>query len=59
MIGPERPHLAATRALIGQPASRERIPTPAAILDLDAFDRNVGKMAGRARAAGLALRPHA
>ena len=59
MIGPERPHLAATRALIGQPASRDRIPTPAAILDLDAFDRNVEKMAGRARAAGLALRPHA
>ena len=59
MIGPERPHLAATRALIGQPASRDRIPTPAAVLDLDAFDRNVGKMAGRARAAGLALRPHA
>ncbi len=59
MIGTERPHLVATRALIGQPGSRERIPTPAAVLDLDAFERNVAKMAGRATAAGLALRPHA
>jgi len=55
----ERPHLAATRALIGQPGSRALIPTPAAVLDLDAFERNVAKMAARAKAAGLALRPHA
>jgi D-serine deaminase-like pyridoxal phosphate-dependent protein len=55
----ERPHLAAARALIGQPGSRHRVPTPAAVLDLDAFDRNVAKMAARAQAAGLALRPHA
>ncbi|MET0274326.1 MAG: DSD1 family PLP-dependent enzyme [Phenylobacterium sp.] len=55
----ERPHLAAARAFIGQPGSRARIPTPAAVLDLDAFERNVAKMAGRAKAAGLALRPHA
>jgi D-serine deaminase-like pyridoxal phosphate-dependent protein len=34
------------------------IPTPAAVLDLDAFERNLAKMAGRAEAAGLALRPH-
>jgi D-serine deaminase-like pyridoxal phosphate-dependent protein len=54
-----RPHLEATLALIGQPGSRDRIPTPAAVLDLDAFDRNVAKMAARAKAAGLALRPHA
>jgi D-serine deaminase-like pyridoxal phosphate-dependent protein len=57
-MNPDRPHLAATRALIGQPGSRARIPTPAAVLDLDAFDRNLAKMAARARAAGLALRPH-
>jgi D-serine deaminase-like pyridoxal phosphate-dependent protein len=55
----ERPHLAAVRALIGQPGSRAAIPTPAAVLDLDAFERNVAKMAARAKAAGLALRPHA
>jgi len=44
--------------LIGQPGSRALIPTPAAVLDLDAFDRNVAKMAARAKSAGLALRPH-
>jgi D-serine deaminase-like pyridoxal phosphate-dependent protein len=58
-MSPNRPHLESTRALIGQPGSRDRIPTPAAVLDLDAFDRNVAKMAARAKAAGLALRPHA
>lgn len=58
-MNPERPHLAATRTLIGQPGSRDRIPTPAAVLDLDAFDRNVAKMAARAKGAGLAFRPHA
>jgi len=51
--------LAADAGLIGQPASRERIATPAAVLDLDAFERNLAKMAARAKAAGLALRPHA
>jgi D-serine deaminase-like pyridoxal phosphate-dependent protein len=45
--------------LIGEPGSRERIPTPAAVLDLDAFERNILKMRDRAKAAGLALRPHA
>jgi len=55
----ERPHLAAARALVGQPGSRALIPTPAAVLDLDAFERNVAKMAARAKAAALALRPHA
>ena len=49
---------AADPSLIGQPGSRALIPTPAAVLDLDAFDRNVAKMAARAKAAGLALRPH-
>jgi D-serine deaminase-like pyridoxal phosphate-dependent protein len=53
------PHLAYARNLILQPGSRALIPTPAAVLDLDAFERNVAKMAGRAQAAGLALRPHA
>ncbi|HEX4740440.1 MAG TPA: alanine racemase [Caulobacteraceae bacterium] len=49
---------AADASLIGQPGSAALIPTPAAVLDLDAFDRNVAKMAARAKAAGLALRPH-
>ncbi|MDB5475692.1 MAG: threonine aldolase family protein [Phenylobacterium sp.] len=52
-------NLPADPDLIGQPGSRHTIPTPAAVLDLDAFDRNVAKMAARAKAAGLALRPHA
>ncbi len=43
----------------GQPGSRRLIPTPAAVLDLDAFERNLAKMAARAKAAGVALRPHA
>ncbi|HEY8616803.1 alanine racemase [Phenylobacterium sp.] len=55
----ERPHLAAALALVGQPGSRQAIPTPAAVLDLDAFEANLALMAERARAAGLALRPHA
>jgi D-serine deaminase-like pyridoxal phosphate-dependent protein len=50
---------AADASLVGQPGSAALIPTPAAVLDLDAFDRNVAKMAARAKAAGLALRPHA
>jgi D-serine deaminase-like pyridoxal phosphate-dependent protein len=54
-----RPHLEAALQLIAQPGSRARIPTPAAVLDLDAFERNLAKMAERAKAAGLALRPHA
>ena len=55
----ERPSTALSLALIGQPGSRWRIPTPAGVIDLDAFDRNVARMAARAQAAGLALRPHA
>ncbi len=49
---------AADESVIGQPGSAALIPTPAAVLDLDAFDRNLAKMAARAKAAGLALRPH-
>ena len=60
-LGPlaERPHVALALGLVGQPGSRDRIPTPAAVLDLDAFDRNVARMTERAAQAGLALRPHA
>lgn len=59
-LGPlvDKPHVAAALALIGQPGSRDAIPTPAAVLDIDAFDRNVARMATRAGSAGLALRPH-
>jgi D-serine deaminase-like pyridoxal phosphate-dependent protein len=54
-----RPHVAYALSVLGQPGSAYRIPTPAAVIDLPAFDRNVARMAGRARDAGLALRPHA
>ncbi|HEV8474962.1 MAG TPA: DSD1 family PLP-dependent enzyme [Methylomirabilota bacterium] len=39
--------------------TREEIPTPALLLDLDRFERNLSKMAAHVRAAGKALRPHA
>lgn len=45
--------------LIGQPGSRSHLATPALILDLDAFERNVANMAAWAKDAGLGLRPHA
>lgn len=34
------------------------VQTPCLVLDLDALDRNLAKMAAAARAAGLRLRPH-
>jgi 3-hydroxy-D-aspartate aldolase len=38
--------------------SREEIPTPALLLDLDAFESNIAAMTGVLRARGRALRPH-
>jgi D-serine deaminase-like pyridoxal phosphate-dependent protein len=38
---------------------RDDIPTPALLLDLDRFERNVARMAAHGRATGKALRPHA
>ena len=35
------------------------LPTPTLVVDLTKLDRNIAAMAGRARAAGVALRPHA
>ncbi|MDC7787916.1 DSD1 family PLP-dependent enzyme [Rhodoplanes sp. TEM] len=45
--------------LLGTPGSRERIDTPALVLDLDAFEHNVALMAETCRRAGVGLRPHA
>lgn len=39
--------------------SVDRIDTPALVLDMDAFERNLARMAESVRAAGVALRPHA
>ncbi|MEZ5398354.1 MAG: DSD1 family PLP-dependent enzyme [Bryobacteraceae bacterium] len=38
--------------------TRADLPTPALILDLDAFEYNVTKMTSHAKASGRALRPH-
>jgi 3-hydroxy-D-aspartate aldolase len=38
---------------------RDEIPTPALLLDLDRFERNLDRMAAHVRAAGKAIRPHA
>ncbi len=37
----------------------EAVDTPALVLDLDAMERNLARMAAAARAAGVRLRPHA
>src|SRR3954464_14999038 len=37
---------------------RGDIPTPALLLDLDAFEDNIAKMAARLKARGKAFRPH-
>ena len=46
-------------ALIGRPGSRFALDTPALLIDQDALERNIAAMAAHARAAGVALRPHA
>ena len=38
--------------------TRADIPTPALVLDLDAFEANVAKMAGHLKARGKGFRPH-
>jgi D-serine deaminase-like pyridoxal phosphate-dependent protein len=45
-------------ALIGR-AARDRLATPALVIDRDALDRNLARMAEFARAHGTVLRPHA
>lgn len=45
--------------LIGVPGGRQRLHTPALVLDLDAMERNIAAMAAHCRGAGQALRPHA
>jgi D-serine deaminase-like pyridoxal phosphate-dependent protein len=38
--------------------TRAEIPTPALLLDLDRFERNLAKMAAHVKAAGKKIRPH-
>src|SRR3989442_9472745 len=44
-------------AEIGAPVAE--VETPALVIDLDALDRNIAKMAEFARASGVRVRPHA
>src|SRR5439155_14900650 len=39
--------------------TRAELPTPALLLDLDRFERNVRKMAAHVKTVGKKLRPHA
>lgn len=41
------------------PMTRDDVPTPALLLDLDRFERNLARMAAHVRAHGKGLRPHA
>lgn len=41
------------------PVSLSEIPTPALLLDLEAFEANLARMLARVRSAGKQLRPHA
>ena len=45
--------------LIGQQGSRADLNTPVLVLDVDALDRNIQRMAALAAHHGVALRPHA
>ena len=44
-------------ARVGEPAVS--IDTPALVIDLDAFERNLDRMAGFGRETGIRIRPHA
>ena len=45
--------------LVGIPGGRKKIQTPALVIDLNAFERNMARMTAHAHAAKIALRPHA
>jgi D-serine deaminase-like pyridoxal phosphate-dependent protein len=45
--------------LIGKPGSRAALTTPALVIDLDAMEHNIARMAEHCRKHGVALRPHA
>src|SRR5262245_3364950 len=48
-----------TRLASGRPLTKHDLPTPSLLLDLDAFEANLARMAAHAKAASIALRPHA
>ncbi len=53
------PDLGPNRELIGRPGSRAALMTPALIVDLDALERNIARMAEYCAGRRVALRPHA
>ena len=46
------------RHLVGRQGSRRDLNTPVLVIDRDALDRNIARMADFAAANGLKLRPH-
>ena len=53
------PNLGPNQNLIDVPGSRHALTTPALVLDLDAFERNLANHARSCGEAGIRLRPHA
>lgn len=51
--------LESNRQLIGVTGARSRLATPALVIDLDIFEKNIELMAAHCRQQGLGLRPHA
>lgn len=51
--------LGPNKELVGIPGSRDALATPALILDLNAFDRNLDALTMFCGQAGLRMRPHA
>ena len=45
--------------LLGKAGSRRELNTPVLVVEREVLERNIRKMAGIARSAGVALRPHA
>jgi len=58
-VNTEYPALGPNMHLIGQPDARPKLATPALVLDLDVFERNLTVMADLTSRGGIALRPHA
>lgn len=46
-------------SLVGRSGVRDQLNTPVLVIDREALDRNIARMADHARARGVALRPHA
>lgn len=47
------------KALVGKPAGKALIDTPALVIDLDAYEANLAAMQALAKAKNVGLRPHA